>query len=149
MRAGSATSSAAKTAPVLRAVLRAFDPTTTKSRLVITSRFPFQLEGLEAGLLDLPLPPLSPAAQRKLELRQRTAVLSGRSERERAEGARLIAERIPLLERVPGLARGNPGLQDLIGRKLVLSPAVTAGACRAGARGDGGMAGAGRAAVGQ
>jgi tetratricopeptide (TPR) repeat protein len=110
---------------VLRAVLRAFDPATTESRLIITSRFPFQLEGLEAGLLDLPLSPLSPAAQRKLDLRQRTAALSGRTERERAQGAKLIAERSPLLERVAGLARGNPGLQDLIGRRMVLSPGVT------------------------
>src|SRR5262249_6217511 len=98
-------------APALLSVLRAFDPATTESRLIITSRFPFQWEGAEAGLFALPLPPLSPAAQHKLELRQRAAALSGRSERELVEGAALIAERDKLLTRVRVIARGNPGLQ--------------------------------------
>src|SRR5262249_47673914 len=88
------------------------------SRLVVTSRFPFTLEGLEQRLSELPLPPLSEAAQRKLERRQREAAadagLSGQA----------FGEREKLLSRVPGVARGNPGLQDLIGRKLVLSSAV-------------------------
>ncbi len=112
-------------APALRAVLRAFDPKITDSRLVITSRHQLRLEGLEAPLLDLPLGPLAPAAQEKLDLRQRAAATSGRTERERSEGARLVEQRAELLARVPGISRGNPGLQDLIGRKLVLSNAVT------------------------
>ena len=60
-------------APVLRAVLRAFDAAKDvgNSRLVLTSRFPFTLDGLEQRLFELPLPPLSDAAQRKLELRQK------------------------------------------------------------------------------
>ena len=70
-------------------------------------------------MLPLPLPPLSEAAQRKLELRQKEAaagtVLAG------AEGKK----RKDLLDRVPAIARGNPGLQDLIGRRIVLSAAVT------------------------
>ncbi|BAM92702.1 hypothetical protein S58_67350 [Bradyrhizobium oligotrophicum S58] len=105
--------------PALRAVLRSFDPGMTESRLIITSRFPFRLDGLEAHLLDLPLPPLSPAAQRKLDLRQRSAALA------KGNGATLLRDRETLLARVPEIARGNPGLQDLIGRKLVLSRAVT------------------------
>jgi tetratricopeptide (TPR) repeat protein len=107
-------------APVLSAVLRAFDAAVNagNSRLVITSRFAFALDGLEERLLELPLPPLSDAAQRKLELRQKEAAadagLTGKA----------FDEREKLLARVPGIARGNPGLQDLIGRKLILSAAV-------------------------
>ncbi|WP_315781083.1 MULTISPECIES: CHAT domain-containing protein [unclassified Bradyrhizobium] len=112
-------------APVLRAVLSAFDAAGGNSRLLLTSRFRFVLDGLEQKLCDLPLPPLSGAAQAKLALRQRDAATSGRTARERDAGARLVAERAALLARVPGIARGNAGLQDLIGRKLVLSPAVT------------------------
>ena len=103
-------------APVLGAVLRAFDAAIGSglSRLVITSRFTFTLGGVEDRLFELPLPPLSEAAQRKLELRQREAAadagLTGQA----------FAEREKLLARVPGIARGNPGLQDLIGRKLIL-----------------------------
>src|SRR5215831_11468000 len=107
-------------APVLRAVLRAFDAALHAglSRLVITSRYPFTLDGLEGRLFELPLPPLSEAAQRKLELRQKEAAadagLTGTA----------FDDRKAVLARVPGIARGNPGLQDLIGRKLVLSAAV-------------------------
>ena len=107
-------------APVLGAVLLAFDAAIGSglSRLVITSRFTFTLGGVEERLFELPLPPLSEAAQRKLELRQREAAadagLTGQA----------FAEREKLLARVPGIARGNPA-QDLIGRKLVLSTAVS------------------------
>jgi AAA ATPase domain len=105
-------------APVLRAVLRAFDRT-IDSRLILTSRFPFALDGLEERLLHLQLPPLSPAAQRKLEQRQKTAAA------EAGLAGEALAGREELLARVPAIARGNPGLQDLIGRRLVLSKAVT------------------------
>ena len=107
-------------APVLRAVLRAFETAIPHgaSRVLLTSRFPFTLDGLEGLLYELPLPPLSEAAQKKLELRQKEAAadagLTGRA----------FDARKGMLARVPGLARGNPGLQDLIGRKLVLSAAV-------------------------
>jgi hypothetical protein len=62
-------------APVQRAVLRAFEAAMGfgNSRLVITSRFPFALDGLERRLLELHLAPLSEAAQRKLELQQKEA----------------------------------------------------------------------------
>src|SRR5258707_1169817 len=64
------------------------------------------------------LAPLSEAAQRKLELRQKEAAAD--------EGltGKAFDEREAMLARVPGIARGNPGLQDLIGRRLVLSAAV-------------------------
>jgi hypothetical protein len=54
----------------LAIVLRAFDPAITASRLIITSRFPFTLDGFEKRLEEVYLPPLSDAAQKKLELRQ-------------------------------------------------------------------------------
>jgi hypothetical protein len=112
-------------APVLRAVLEAFDAAAGDSRLLLTSRYRLYLDGLEEKLLDLPLPPLSPAAQGKLMDRQQLALQSGPTEKARAEGEKLLNERAELLARVPDIARGNPGLQDLIGRKLVLSRAVT------------------------
>jgi hypothetical protein len=108
-------------APVLGAVLRAFEAGLHRgnSRVVITSRFPFVLDGLEERLFELPLPPLSDAAQRKLELRQKEAAVDA--------GLTGVAftDRERLHKRVAGITRGNPGLQDLIGRKLVLSTAVT------------------------
>ena len=107
-------------APVLRAVLRAFDAALAagNSRVVVTSRFPFVLEGIEGRLFELPLPPLSDAAQRKLALRQKAAATDA------GLAGLALAEREALLQRVPGIARGNPGLQDLVGRKLILSAAV-------------------------
>lgn len=62
-------------APALGAVLRAFEATihAGNSRLLITRRHPFRLDGLEERLLELQLPPLSEAAQRRLELRQKEA----------------------------------------------------------------------------
>jgi len=105
-------------APVIQAILRAFDRT-TDCRLILTSRFPFVLNGLEERLLAVQLPPLSEAAKRKLQLRQIEAaadnVLAGSEAEQRAE----------LVRRVPAIARGNPGLQDLIGRRIVLSNSVT------------------------
>jgi hypothetical protein len=108
-------------APVLHAVLAAFDAAlhAGNSRVVVTSRFPFVLDGLERRLFELPLPPLSEAAQRKLERRQREAAADG------GLTGQAFTEREELLRRVPAIARGNPGLQDLIGRKLILSTAVT------------------------
>jgi hypothetical protein len=57
--------------------------------------------------------------------RQRLAVQSGPTDKARAEGEKLLDEHAELQASVPGIARGNPGLQDLIGRKLVLSRVVT------------------------
>jgi hypothetical protein len=64
------------------------------------------------------LPPLSEAAQRKLQLRQTEVA------REAKLGEAELAARAALLPRVRAVARGNPGLQDLIGQKLVLSREV-------------------------
>jgi hypothetical protein len=58
-----------------------------------------------------------------LSLRQVTAAQTRTEAQARLEGAALAA-RLPLLERVQELARGNPGLQDLVGDRLVLRPAV-------------------------
>jgi tetratricopeptide (TPR) repeat protein len=107
-------------APVLKAVLRAFGGAlgVSNCRIVITSRFTFALDGLEQRLFELPLPPLSEPAQHKLELRQKEAATDAGLTGEAFE------ERATLLARVPAIARGNPGLQDLIGRRLILSSAV-------------------------
>jgi tetratricopeptide (TPR) repeat protein len=107
-------------APVLAAALRAFDAAVHAglSRLVITSRYPFTLDGLEQCLFELPLPPLSDTAQRKLELRQKEAAADA------GLAGTAFDERKAMLTRVPGIARGNPGLQDLIGRKMILSTTV-------------------------
>ena len=114
-------------APVLTAVLRAFDPAVGDSRVLVTSRYAFCLDGLEAGLAHIALPPLSPAAQEKLELRQAEAAQAEPG----APGAAVAAERLALLPRVKRIARGNPGLQDLIGTRLVLNGAVPVDKARA------------------
>ena len=82
-------------APVLAAVLRAFDPAETDSRLLVTSRFTFALDGLEARLEAVQLRPLSPVAQHKLQRRQQALTPAER-----------LAERSGL--RQPG-AGGEPG----------------------------------------
>ena len=99
-------------APVIQAILRAFDPMHTDSRLVITSRFPFVLDEIGERLFELQLPPLSAAAQLKLQRRQlESAVEKGLTDDP-------LAERVELLKKVPMIARGNPGLQDLIGPRF-------------------------------
>ena len=95
-------------ARVLAAVLRAFDPAETDSRLLVTSRFTFTLNELEARLEAVPLRPLSPVAQHKLQRRQQAVTPVDR-----------LAERSGLARRALEASRGNPGLQDLIGLRLV------------------------------
>ncbi|MEU4475258.1 CHAT domain-containing protein, partial [Micromonospora sp. NPDC023888] len=95
-------------APMLAGVLRSFNPDYTDSRLIMTSRFQFTLEGLEGRLEQVPLRPLSLVAQRKLLNRQRARVSPQRRD-----------ERAVLAERAVTVSRGNPGLQDLIGLRLV------------------------------
>ena len=100
-------------APVLAGVLRAFDPAETDSRLLVTSRFTFTLEGLQDRLEPVQLRPLSPVAQRKLQRRQQALA-----------PAEWLAERAGLAERALAVSRGNPGLQDLIGLRLVYGEQV-------------------------
>ncbi|MBO3737628.1 tetratricopeptide repeat protein [Actinoplanes sp. NEAU-H7] len=102
-------------APIVAAVLRAFDPDRGDSRLVVTSRFVFTLGGLEERLEPVQLAPLSEVAQRKLAARQR-AVPSEELREARAD----------LAARAMTVSRGNPGLQDLVGLRLVYSPLVDA-----------------------
>ncbi|GHJ09695.1 hypothetical protein TPA0907_40620 [Micromonospora humidisoli] len=103
----------AEAAPVLAAVLRAFDPAETDSRLVLTSRFLFTLDGLESRLTPVQLRPLSGVAQGKLHRRQQALVPPDRQ-----------AERARLARRALWVSRGNPGLQDLIVLRLVYSEQV-------------------------
>jgi tetratricopeptide (TPR) repeat protein len=103
----------AEEAPVLAAVLRAFDPGRTDSRLLLTSRFTFRLNGLEDRLEPVQLRPLSLVAQRKLQRRQQALTPPDRQ-----------AARVELAERAVRVSRGNPGLQDLIGLRLVYGEQV-------------------------
>src|SRR6266851_4456572 len=111
----------------LRAVLQAFNPARSDSRLLITSRFPFSLvddgEELAAKLSPLQLPPVQEITRRKLLLRQVEAART-RPGPGMALDDRTIDERLPLLERALRAARGNPGLQDLLGDRLVLRGAL-------------------------
>ena len=100
-------------AGVLAGVLRAFDPAETDSRLVLTSRFTFTLDGLEARLEPVQLRPLSDVAQRKLQRRQQALTPADR-----------LAERAALAARAVAVSRGNPGLQDLTVLKLVYGEQV-------------------------
>ena len=75
------------TAPVLAAVLRAFDPRGTDGRVAVTSRFPFRLDGLEAALVPIQVPPLSPSDCQKLLRRQGRGSRRARPERIRTHGA--------------------------------------------------------------
>ncbi|HEV3293370.1 MAG TPA: CHAT domain-containing protein, partial [Streptosporangiaceae bacterium] len=100
-------------APVLAGVLRAFDPGETDSRLLVTSRFTFTLGGLQDRLEPVQLRPLSGVAQRKLQRRQQALAPAER-----------LAERAGLAERALAVSRGNPGLQDLIGLRLVYGEQV-------------------------
>ena len=112
--------------PVLAALLHAFTPQRSQSRIVLTSRYRFQLvedgRDLADGLADLELSEFSDTSRRKLALRQIKAArapLDGPA----LDEAGLVA-RLPLLEQAQALARGNPGLQDLLGSDFVLRPSV-------------------------
>src|SRR6266852_4836931 len=111
----------------LRAMLQAFNPARSDSRLLITSRFPFSLvddgEELAAKLYPLQLPPLQEITRRKLLLRQVEAART-RPGPGMALDDKTIDERLPLLERALRAARGNPGLQDLLEDGLVLRRAL-------------------------
>ncbi|MEV0104102.1 tetratricopeptide repeat protein, partial [Nocardia sp. NPDC050789] len=104
---------AAAYAPTLAAVLRAFEPSETDSRLLITSRFTFTLDGLESRLEPVQLRSMSLVAQHKLQRRQQ-GLASEQCRKERAE----------LAERAITVSRGNPGLQDLIGQRVVYNEHV-------------------------
>jgi tetratricopeptide (TPR) repeat protein len=101
-------------ARVLAGVLRAFDPARTDSRLLVTSRFTFTLNGLEDWLQNVQLRPMSSVAQRKLRHRQES--LAPRD---------LSAKRAALAERAMAVARGNPGLQDLAVLRLAYAGRVS------------------------
>ena len=100
-------------ATVLADALSAFDPAITDSRLLVTSRYTFTLDGLEARLEPVQLQPLSRAAQRKLQRRQQELA-----------PAEYRAERADLARRALDVSCGNPGLQDLIGLRLVYGSQV-------------------------
>ena len=102
-------------ARVLAAVLRAFDPSETDSRLLVTSRFTFTLSGLQDRLEAVQLRPLSEVGQAKLQRRQQDLA-----------PAELQAGRAALAARAVAVSRGNPGLQDLAVLRLVYGEEVGA-----------------------
>jgi hypothetical protein len=106
---------AAGVAPTLAGVLRAFDPAESDSRVLLTSRFTFALNGLEGRLEDVPVRPLSEVGQQKLQRRQLAAA-----------SAELPPRRTDLGDRAVTVARGNPGLQDLAVLRLAYGEHVSA-----------------------
>ncbi|WP_030395560.1 CHAT domain-containing protein [Kitasatospora purpeofusca] len=99
---------------VLADVISAFDPATTDSRLLLTSRYTFTLDGLERRLEPVQLQPLSPAARHKLRRRQQDLATT-----ENRLPDTEPARRTDLARRAMEVSRGNPGLQDLIVLRLV------------------------------
>ncbi|MEM9468065.1 MAG: CHAT domain-containing protein [Actinomycetota bacterium] len=103
-------------AEVIGAVIGAFAAAHTDSRLIITSRFTFELDDLAQRLHHLPLGPFKPTARQKLALRQRQRAANNEPDH--------MDERIALVPRVLTVAAGNPGLQDLVGARMLYSPQV-------------------------
>ncbi|MEW2131958.1 CHAT domain-containing protein [Streptomyces sp. NPDC005435] len=100
-------------ATVLADVLSAFEPALTDSRILVTSRYTFTLGGLETRLEPVQLRPLSSAARRKLQRRQQDLA-----------PPEYLTQRADLARRALDVSRGNPGLQDLIGLRLVYGSEV-------------------------
>ncbi len=106
---------------VITSVLRAFEGSLGDSRLLVTSRYRFDLPSRLAEVLEpIQLAPFHDAARRKLSLRQVEDRLTDLAEDE-------LDERKELLIRAQTLARGNPGLHDLLGLKIALNPSVPLG----------------------
>ncbi|MFC9261326.1 CHAT domain-containing protein [Streptomyces hydrogenans] len=106
-------------AGMLADVLTAFDPAATDSRLLLTSRYTFGLDGLENRLEPVQLRPLHGAARHKLRRRQQELATT----KNRVLDTEL-AHRTELARRAMDVSRGNPGLQDLIGLRLVFGEQV-------------------------
>ena len=99
--------------PVLHNLLDVFEVQRSRSRLLLTSRYTFTLSDGARDLADkldlLQLGSLPEAAQRKLVLREEQ-----RAETEAGLAKDDIVDRRGRLERARVVARGNPGLQDLL-----------------------------------
>ncbi|MCP5093720.1 MAG: CHAT domain-containing protein, partial [Gammaproteobacteria bacterium] len=114
----------------LRAILRAFRPDTSDSRLILTSRYQFTLTDSSADgelankLYPLQPPPLPQSTRRKLTLRQTQQIMRESSQTTPVSETDLEAKR-SLLARTEKVARGNPGLQELL-TGLIFAPSATA-----------------------
>ncbi len=106
--------------PVLRALVQAFAPDKTESRLLFTSRYPFDLQGLEKKVFALEIPSFPEAAQHKLLWRQQEQALALANAKGVGLSDKEIQERLALLGQALELSRYNPGLQDLLGEKQIL-----------------------------
>lgn len=93
--------------PAIRAVLRAFSLAQTQSRLILTSRFTFELphggDDLAKTLFDLHLGPMHESGRRKQASRRLATA-----------AATLTKDQQAHVDRGVNLARGNPGLQDVL-----------------------------------
>lgn len=116
------------TDPDARALLRAFDPGRTRSRLLLTSRYQLDLSDgpreLTRNLLDLPLPAMPDADRRKLTRRHLERL------GDQAHSLAFDANR-DLLARARELGLGNPGLQDRLVTLAIEAPEATAEAALA------------------
>ena len=111
----------------LRAILRAFQPARSDSRLILTSRYRFTLPDrsadgdLASRLYSLHLPPLPESTRRKLSLRQRQQL----SRQSQPISAAELAAQQRLVQRAEQVGRGNPGLQELLSG-LIFAPGASA-----------------------
>ena len=126
--------------PVLEALLHAFSPRRSESRLLLTSRYRFSLVEGGADLADrnlhsLELGEFGERAREKLSLRQVKAAQA--AEDGDALSGEALDERLTLLARAQTVARGNPGLQDLLGAE----PRVASGGAGVGRQGGTGRNG--------
>ncbi len=111
----------------VRAVLRAFAAPSSESRLLITSRYPFSLVHADTDLSRLLHPiqvPEFTVADREKLMRRQADMAQARPVQSARLSQAALRERLPLLRRTEALAHANPGLQDLIGAKIVLDGAV-------------------------
>ena len=81
--------------PVLRALVQAFAPDKTESRLLFTSRYPFDLQGLEQKVYPLDIPSFPEAAQQKLLWRQQEQALALGTTKGAGLGEEEVKERLP------------------------------------------------------
>ena len=109
---------------VLGAIIAAFrDADRTASRLLLTSRYTFTLadrrgDDLAARLITVPLPPMDEVQRDK---QMRTAIRLAGGDRKPA-----AKDRTTLEHRIKAAASGNPGLQDLLTRPLLIGDSVAA-----------------------
>ena len=95
--------------PALQALFRAFEQATTRSRLLITSRFDFELLDVSGADLAKPLFRVPLATMQPLELARQWRAKARAEEREET-----AAGFLDLLNKASAVSGGNPGLLDVL-----------------------------------